>query len=81
MTYKGNMHRRSFIRGLLAAPVVITTPGLLMPVRSVPLGPPPILIGPPIFENMPEDLRIWTSNTLLVEPDGYVVLRTNYRGA
>lgn len=30
------MKRRSFLKGLIAAPVVITTPGLLMPVRSLP---------------------------------------------
>ena len=30
------MDRRSFIRGLVAAPIVITTPGLLMPVKAVP---------------------------------------------
>ena len=29
------MHRRAFLSGLLAAPVVITTPGLLMPVRAL----------------------------------------------
>jgi len=29
------MNRRGFLTGLLAAPVVITTPGLLMPVRPV----------------------------------------------
>lgn len=29
------MNRRCFITGLLSAPVVITTPGLLMPVRPV----------------------------------------------
>lgn len=30
------MNRRAFLHGLLAAPVVITTPGLLMPVRAMP---------------------------------------------
>jgi hypothetical protein len=30
------MDRRSFIRGLVAAPIVITTPGLLMPVKALP---------------------------------------------
>lgn len=29
------MKRRSFLTGLLAAPVVITTPGLLMPVKAL----------------------------------------------
>ena len=29
------MNRRSFLRGLLAAPAVITTRGLLMPVRAL----------------------------------------------
>lgn len=29
------MKRRSFLTGLIAAPVVITTPGLLMPVRAL----------------------------------------------
>lgn len=29
------MNRRGFLTGLLAAPVVITTPGLLMPVKPV----------------------------------------------
>ena len=29
------MRRRAFLQGLLAAPVVVTTPGLLMPVRAV----------------------------------------------
>lgn len=28
------MNRRGFLTGLLAAPAVITTPGLLMPVRA-----------------------------------------------
>ena len=28
------MNRRGFIAGLLSAPAVITTPGLLMPVRA-----------------------------------------------
>lgn len=39
------MRRRGFLRGLLAAPVVITTPGLLMPVVAHPLiwGPNGIL--------------------------------------
>lgn len=32
--------RRSFLTGLLAAPIIIRTPGLLMPVRPLPaLGP------------------------------------------
>ena len=30
------MERRSFLRGLVAAPLVITTPGLLMPVKALP---------------------------------------------
>jgi len=30
------MDRRSFIRGLVAAPLVIRTPGILMPVKAVP---------------------------------------------
>ena len=30
------MERRSFLRGLVAAPIVITTPGLLMPVKALP---------------------------------------------
>ena len=30
------MNRRNFISGMLAAPVVIRTPGLLMPVRQMP---------------------------------------------
>ena len=29
------INRRNVIRGLLAAPVVITTPGLLMPVKAM----------------------------------------------
>lgn len=29
------MKRRAFLQGLLAAPVAITTPGLLMPVRPL----------------------------------------------
>lgn len=29
------MDRRSFLRGVVAAPFVITTPGLLMPVKSL----------------------------------------------
>ena len=36
------MNRRGFLRGLLAAPVVITTPGLLMPV----VAPRPLIWGP-----------------------------------
>ncbi len=34
------MNRRKFLTGLVASPVVITTPGLLMPVRALelPLG-------------------------------------------
>ena len=31
-----NVQRRSFLLGALAAPLVITTPGLLMPVRTPP---------------------------------------------
>lgn len=31
--------RRTFLSGALAAPVVITTPGLLMPVKPVLVGP------------------------------------------
>ena len=30
------MNRRFFLRGLIAAPIVITTPGLLMPVKALP---------------------------------------------
>ena len=30
------MNRRFFLRGLIAAPLVITTPGLLMPVKALP---------------------------------------------
>ena len=30
------MNRRFFLRGLIAAPIVITTPGLLMPVKAIP---------------------------------------------
>jgi len=30
------MDRRSFLRGVVAAPIVITTPGLLMPVKALP---------------------------------------------
>ena len=46
--------RRSILLGLLAAPAIIRTPGLLMPVRpvdwyerqAVTFGPPPYLFGP-----------------------------------
>jgi len=31
------MDRRSFIKGLVAAPIVIRTPGLLMPVKAAPV--------------------------------------------
>ena len=31
------MNRRGFLQGLIAAPAVITTPGLLMPVKAAPL--------------------------------------------
>lgn len=34
------MNRRGFLQGLIAAPAVITTPGLLMPVKAAPLGYP-----------------------------------------
>lgn len=34
--------RRSLLRSLLAAPVVIVTPGLLMPVRAIELPPEPL---------------------------------------
>ena len=30
------MQRRSFLKGLIAAPALITTPGLLMPVKALP---------------------------------------------
>lgn len=39
------MNRRGFLTGLLAAPVVITTPGLLMPVRSLALPEPVFIPG------------------------------------
>ena len=31
------MDRRSFLRGLIATPAIITIPGLLMPVKAIPL--------------------------------------------
>jgi hypothetical protein len=34
------MNRRSFLTGLIAAPAVILTPGLLMPVKAQPLWIP-----------------------------------------
>jgi hypothetical protein len=34
------MNRRSFLTGLVAAPAVILTPGLLMPVRAQPIWTP-----------------------------------------
>jgi len=41
------MRRRGFLKALLAAPVIITTPGLLMPVKRLIL-PPPAVVLPPI---------------------------------
>lgn len=43
------MRRRSFLTGLLAAPVVITTPGLLMPVQDRTLR----IIGKRLFLDKP----------------------------
>ena len=37
--------RRSILRGLITAPFVITTPGLLMPVKSARLASPTIVMG------------------------------------
>jgi hypothetical protein len=39
------MDRRSFLRGLIAAPVVIRTAGLLMPVRAQPIWTPKKCLG------------------------------------
>ena len=33
------MNRRELLRGLICAPLVITTPGLLMPVKALPVTP------------------------------------------
>lgn len=44
------MNRRSFLTGLIAAPVVITTPGLLMPLRGALLNINPFTIEPPHFK-------------------------------
>lgn len=49
--------RRTFLSGLIAAPVVITTPGILMPVRKVFMPDNffiPITKGSEIFLNIPE---------------------------
>ena len=50
------MKRRGFLAGLLFAPAIIRTPGLLMPVRPVDLSP-----GPSIW------LVSWSSMPSIIE--------------
>lgn len=49
--------RRSILRGLFAAPIVVTTPGLLMPVKA--LAVEPRLLG--IYKGQ---ALTWTPNTI-----------------
>lgn len=59
------MNRRGFLKSILAAPVVITTPGLLMPVKALEVPRGPVII-------------VWDSisNGWVVDANGCTVVET-----
>ncbi|MGI9351828.1 MAG: hypothetical protein ACR2O3_09715, partial [Rhizobiaceae bacterium] len=61
------IHRRTFLTGLLAAPVIIKTPGLIMPVKPSLVFEPNVVTGTIIFGDFfdfPDEgvLRLSTSH-------------------
>ena len=77
------MQRRGLLLGLLAAPAIIRTPGLLMPVKKVPVVPPP----PPILRGLRLEygMRFEVVNTspellFVYSPDGVFVTKLGQGG-